>query len=293
MTELVRHRGRWKLLGIALALAIVATPNVYLVGRSVGIILSGAAPVDFGHFVEAGRRVFESGLYEITADYGYRYSPMMAYLFALIGPMGGVAWRLLHLAAALALPTWPMRIVTLLSWPFWFDVEAGNLMVFVLLAAAWALRGNRWGIIAFLLMSVLVPRPLMLPILAWILWRQSEWRTPFIAIFAVHAALVVASGWGGEWVAVLAASSDELTSPLNLAPSRWVGMVWLVAAVPAAILLTVRGRLGWASLLASPYWLPYYLMMPILEFGRATPEADVQLDEPSGQGSRKTTRSSA
>jgi hypothetical protein len=49
-----------------------------------------------------------------------------------------------------------------------------------------------------------------------------------------------------------------------------MGQWWLVVGIPLAAWLTVRGRVGWAALAASPDWLPYYLLMPILEL--ATPQ---------------------
>lgn len=265
MSALAVPKPRWRLIFVALAVAVVTTPNAYLVARSMGIILAGLPAVDWHHFVEAGRRVREGGLYDMSFDYGFRYSPVLALVFGFIAPMGELVWRLLHVAAALALPTWPMRVVTLVSWPFWFDVEAGNVLVFVLLAGAWALRGNRAAIGAFLVMAILMPRPLMLPIVAWLLWRHPDWRVPFVGIFVLHAVAVWATGWGAEWVGVLGGSIDEVASPLNVGPSSFIGLAWAIIALPVTAWLTWRGRLGWASLLAAPYWLPYYLMMPVLE----------------------------
>lgn len=259
---------RWRIIGFALLVAIVATPNVYLVARSISIVLSGSPVVDWHHFVEAGLRVHAGGLYEIAFDYGFRYSPVLAIVFGFIAPIGELAWRILHVGAALALPNWPMRLITLASWPFWFDVEAGNVLVFVLLAAAWALRGNRVAIGAFFVMAVLMPRPLILPILAWLLWRHPGLRVPFVSIVVLHTLAVWTTGWGAEWVSVLLNSTDEVESPLNLGPSRFVGLTGALVALPVAAWLTWRGRLGWASLLAAPYWLPYYLLMPVLEVDR-------------------------
>lgn len=269
MTRLALGRPRWQL-GVAAALLIlVVTPNVYLVGRSLGIILDGNPAVDWHHFVEAGRRVEAGvGLYDFSADYGYRYSPLLAHLFAVIAPMGDTAWRLFHLVAAFALPSWPMRLVTLAAWPFWFDVEAGNVMAFVVLAAAWALRGSAAGVAAFMAMAVLMPRPLMLPVLVWLLGRHRRWVIPFVGLVAIHTAAVAFTGWGDTWLGVLASSSNEVGSPLNLGPSRWIGLWWLAAGVPLAAWLTWRGHLGWASLAISPYWLPYYLLMPVLDLAR-------------------------
>ena len=83
-----------------------------------------------------------------------------------------------------------------------------------------------------------------------------------------------ATGWGAEWVGILVASTQQVESELNVGPSRFVGLAWLVVALPVAAWLTWRGRLGWASLLAAPYWLPYYLLMPVLELDRRRPLAE-------------------
>ncbi|MCA1572608.1 MAG: hypothetical protein LC798_20380 [Chloroflexi bacterium] len=252
-------------------LVLVVVPNLYLSGRSMGTILAGGAAVDWHHFVEAGRRVTDGGLYDIASDYGFRYSPIAAYAFAFIAPMGELVWRLIHVVAAFALPSWPMRLIALIAWPFWFDVEAGNVLVFVLLAAAWAVRGSNAGIAAFVVMSLLMPRPLMVPIIIWILWARPDWRIPFAVLFSVHVTAVMLTGWGPAWLSVLIGSGDEIGSPLNLGPSRWIGLWWLVIGIPLAAWLTLRGRLGWASIAASPYWLPYYLLMPILELASRRP----------------------
>lgn len=249
--------------GLVVILAVI---NAALLPRSLLVILEGGPAVDWEQFVEAGRRVFASDLYEVTDTYGYRWSPVAAYGFAALAPMGTLAWRLLHIVAALALPTWPMRLVTLAAWPFWYDVEAGNVMVFVLLAGAWAIRGNAVGIAACVGLSLLVPRPLMLPILGWILWQRPEWRIPALLLAVVHLGLTLTTGWGAPWVEMLLTLGGEQGSPNNLGPTRWLGAWWLLAGAPLGIWLTWKGRLGWASLAVSyPYVLPYYLLMLVLE----------------------------
>ena len=248
---------------LVLALAVV---NATLLPRSLTVVLAGGPAVDWEQFVEAGRRVFASDLYEVTETYGFRWSPLAAYGFSALAPMGALAWRLLHILAALALPTWPMRLVTLAAWPFWYEVEAGNVMVFVLLAAAWAIRGNAFGIAGCVIFSLLVPRPLMLPVLAWIIWQRPDWRMPMLVIAAAHLAAALATGWSTAWVEMLLTLGGEQGSPNNLGPTRWLGASWLLIGVPLGAWLTWKGRLGWASLTVSyPYVLPYYLLMLVLE----------------------------
>jgi hypothetical protein len=78
--------------------------------------------------VEAGRRVHDGSLYQATNDYAFRASPILALLFSWLAVFGPTAWRLLHLAAATAMPTWPLRLAVLAAWPFWFDLQHGNLL---------------------------------------------------------------------------------------------------------------------------------------------------------------------
>lgn len=249
---------------------LMAVVNAVLLPRALEVIIQGGPAVDWLQFVEGGRRVFAGGLYETTDTYGFRYSPVVAYVFALIGLIGTTAWRVLHVAAALALPTWPMRLVTLASWPFWYDVETGNVMVFVLLTGAWAVRGNGAGIVSFLLLTLWFPRPLMIPVLAYVLWRQPGWRLPALVLTAAMAAATIATGWTVEWVRLLTTLGAEQASPNNLGPTRFLGAWWLVIGVPLAAVLTWRRRLGWASLAMSyPYVLPYYLLTLVWEVPRS------------------------
>lgn len=249
--------------GLVVILAVV---NATLLPGPIQNLIEGGVALDWVQFVESGDRVFSGGLYDQTDSYGFRWSPVAAYAFAALGSIGSGAWRLLHVAAALTLPTWPMRLVTLASWPFWSDVETGNVMTFVLLAAALAARGSRLGTGAFLVLTLVMPRPLMLPIAIWLLWKQPEWRLPFIALVAVHSALVLASGWGPEWVSLLMSLGGGATQSNDLGPSRFLGPYWLLIGIPLAGILAWRGRLGWASLaVAYPYVLGYYFLMLILE----------------------------
>lgn len=260
------HGRRLRTVAIAIAIGLVAAVNFYLAGRSISLIASGAPAVDWNQYVEASRRVSAGDLYAVTDAYAYRYSPMLAALFGIFAPLGVVGWQVLHIVAAVALPSWPLRIATLLSWPFWYDVQTGNVMVFILLTAAWALTANRLATGAYLILAILIPRPLMLPFAAWVLWKRREWLLPFTAALAAHALGVWALGWGAEWVGTIIAASRDADLPSNVGPSRFVGTVpWLAIGLPLAAWLTWKGRLGFASLAASPYWLPYYLLMVLLE----------------------------
>ena len=258
---------RWAWLALlAIGLGLLAAVNLYLVGRSLALIGEGAPAVDWQQIVEAGRRVHEGSLYAVDGTYAFPYSPLLAYLAGPLSWLGTVGWRALHVVAALALPSWPMRLVALAAWPFWFDVETGNLLILVVLAAAWAIRGSRVGVASYFLLTILVPRPLMLPVAAWLLWKRPEWRVPFAALLVAAFVAVLASGWGDEWLGFLTSISGQFDSPNNLGPTRLIGAAWLVVGIPLAAWLTWRGRLGFASVAISyPYLLPYYLLMLVLE----------------------------
>lgn len=249
-------------------LALLATLNVMLLTLTDWTMLRGGAGADWTIFGEAGQRAIRGGaLYASEDNYAFRYSPLLAYLFELIAPIGPLAWRALHVVAALSLgwrSPW-LAFAVLVSWPFWFDVEAGNLMIFVLVLSVWALAGRSWAIGGYLLLTLLAPRPLMLPLAALLLLTKPEWRLRFVGLFIVHSILVLATGWGPAWIGALVGSSTEIGSMLNYGPSRLIGVAWVPIGLVLAAVLTWRRRLGLASLAASPYWLPYYFLMLFLE----------------------------
>jgi hypothetical protein len=204
-------------------------------------------------------------------------------LFGIIAPLGLLAWRLAHLAALAFLRDWRLVVLAMISYPFWFDVETGNLLTFVAVAGVAALRGSTIGTGIYLALFLLVPRPLALPLAAWLLWKRPGWRIPFAAMFVVQVTVVAALGLAGPWMGALLGSSSEFHADLNLGPTAVIGAWWLVAAVPLAIWLTWRGRLGLASMAASPYWLPYYFLMLLLELvPTRADDGDAVL--PSGSG---------
>lgn len=269
---------------LAAGLLGVIVLNALLVANQISIILAGYPGADLVDYQLAAKRVWEGGLYATDGVYHFRYSPVAAYLFAPLGLVTPTVWRALHVLAAFALPTWPMRLLLLASWPFVFDLQLGNVITFVLLAAAWAMRGNRIGALVFLACCLLFPRPLMLPIAAWLLWRQAWLRWPFVAMFVIHAALVVVSGWGGAWIGQLFASTEEIGSAFNIGPTAVVGLWWLLLGIPLGAWLLWRGRVGLAGLAISPYLLPYYLMTALLDLPEASGRRSV-----SGHVDREVT----
>lgn len=252
-----------------LGLTAVWTANlVLLVVTLVGFFASDPG-YDWAIFVEAGSRLGEGRLYDWEGTYTWNYSPLLAYVFAALAPLGYVGWSLLHLGALVFVRDRWLAFVVLLSWPFWADVYNGNTMAFVLIAALGALQGSRAAGAAYFVMCLLMPRPLMLPVLLWLLWKQPEWRLWFAALVGVSALLVAMTGYGPAWIETLLGVSEAVAqSSRDIGPGNLLAGWWMLIGGVLAVALTLRGQLGWASVAASPYWLPQYLLMPLLELRR-------------------------
>ena len=244
---------------------VVVMVNLYLLGIiAAGFFLSDVG-FDWVLYREAGRRVFDGGLYNWPdTPYAFRYSPISAYVFAALTPLGYLGWSLLHVASLAALPR-RLAILALVTFPFWADVYNGNLTTFALVAAVAALSGSRFGAVALFALAVLAPRPLVVPVVVWLLWKRPNLRLIFLAVFVVHLGLVVASGWGGEWLASFSRSADDFAARVDFGPARFIGVVWVPIGLALAAYLTWRGKLGFASLAASPYWLLHYFLMLMLD----------------------------
>lgn len=253
----------------SLLLLCLAIPSViWSAGLLVAIFVAGE-PFDWWTFRHAAERAGTEGLYDwppSTDEYNYafRYSPLFAWLMVPITALGLEVWRLLHVAVVPLLP-WRVAVLTLLAWPFWEDVWSGNVMTFVVVAGFLALRGNRLGAAGFLVLALLVPRPLMLPLLAWLWWKHPEWRVAGAAIVAVTGLATLATGQAASFLSVALRIDDGLTYSMNLSPSRFIGVWWVLAGAPLAAWLTWTGRVGWAALAISPYVLPYYLLVLLWE----------------------------
>jgi uncharacterized membrane protein len=246
---------------LVVVFVLVGVINRALVARamvSIHVVAWGGAS-DWNELVHASQATNP-----YTAD-GFRRSPVAARAMAVLLPMGIGVWRVLHFAVLLWLRDWRLIALALISWPFWVDVAGGNVLTFAVVTAVVAIRGSRIAALMYLALLLLMPRPLFLPVAAWLLWQRPNLRWPFVAMFVVHLALVIGSGWAAEWAARLIATGSELDHFQNLAPSQWLGIAWVPIGLVLAGWLTLRGRLGLASLAASPYVFPYYLLFLLLE----------------------------
>lgn len=252
--------------GLLFALLLV---NAWGVASAVWFAFAVGWQTDWQIFEVAADRIAVglSPYVELNAEthHAFRWSPLVAYAFVPVTTLPYVAWIGAHVLALAAFRNWRLAALIGVSWPFMVDVLDGGIMVFVALAAYWAYRGNRWGTAAFLGLAVLVPRPLMIPLVAWVLWRQAEWRVPFAVLVLGHATAVVATGWHVEWLARLLTSGQDMANPFNLGPSQWLGPAWIPIGVALAGVAIWRRHIGWGSLAISPYHFPQYLLMLVLE----------------------------
>lgn len=252
----------------------------------VSITIAGFFVSDVGYdwliYAEAGRRVFDGTLYAWNDIYAWSYSPLLAYFFSVIAPVGYLGWTVAHVGAVMALRQRWLIVGTLLSWPFWADVYNGNTMTFVFVAGALALAGSAAATAAYLGLFLLMPRPVMAPLLLWILWRRPGWRWKFLALSGVNALLVILTGYGPAWLSALTSVSDAVAATTrDIGPANFLGGAWVLVGLVLAAVFILRARVGLASIAASPYWLPQYLIMLLLEFvpkhqpqGSRTPPGD-------------------
>lgn len=257
-----RHRIKVALL---IALAIV---NAYCV--AVALFVERVRASDWRIMNRAAELAGSPELYELRGIDTFVWSPVAAYPLKLLEPLSFNAWQAVIILAALAMPTWRLRVLVLVSWPFWHDMIFGNLLTLIFLASVYAWRGSRIGTASFFALALLIPRPLLAPMGLWILWKRPEWRWPFVGMFVLHSLLVLWSGLGGEWISTLVHVGPEFRDlPNNLGPTRHIGYSWFLIGLPVGAWLFWRGRVGWAGLAISPYIWSYYLFWVLPEVNRA------------------------
>jgi hypothetical protein len=253
---------------VRMALLIaVAIVNAILVAQTV----AGETPraTDWHIMERAAALAGNPMMYAPAGASTFVWSPVAAYPLQLVEPLGVWGWRAVLVAAALAMPTWRLRLLVLVSWPFWTDWANGNLLTLVFLAAVYAWRGSRLGTPAFFALCLLIPRPLLAPMALWIVWKRPEWRWPVFGMTVAHAALVLWTGLGPEWIGTILHVGPELIdSTYNRSPTRELGYLWLLVGVPLGAWLFWRGRPGWAGLAISPYVWAYYLFWLLPEVNR-------------------------
>lgn len=229
------------------------------------IIRIGHGPWDFPVYAEATTRLTDGTLYDWGNGYIYPYSPLFAWLFVPFASLGIIVWWGLHFACVALIPSWPWRIAILLSAGFWMDTFEGNVTAFFMLAGYWMVRGNRWAGWAFLVGSLLVPKPQFFAGCLWLVWKRPEYRRPLLWIVPAYALAVLATGYGFEWLAALPDSSHDIANPFQFLPSRVIGIWWLTIGIPLGVWLLWKDRPGWAGIAISLYAGPPQLLMLVME----------------------------
>jgi hypothetical protein len=223
-------------------------------------------------------------------EHPWRYSPVLIPVAALVvagGPWVLGAAHLVAVAALTRLGFWMLWLVALSAF-FWVDLLVGNVFTFVAVAGAFALAGSRGGALLYLVLTLLMPRPVQIPLAFWLLWQRPELRISFALVFGLHAVGVLASGLAGPWIGALIGSLSQASEPFALGPGRLLGAWWLVIGIPAAALLVWRGSdrmAALAGLVASPYLLPQHLLLGVIAIPRVNPKRPTPAEGPaSGLG---------
>ena len=198
----------------------------------------------------------------------YRWAPPAIWAWRyLIEPLGFVVWAGLHVAAILLVRPWWLAGLALVSFPFWADLANGNALTFVAVSAHLAMRGSTGGTVAFIALSALMPRPIVVPGLLWLLWHRPWTRVAAVAAGVAALVLSLAVGELGTWVErLLMTSGVEAGGRYDIGPSALLGTWWLLIGIPLGAILLWRGRTGLAGLAIAPYWLSYYLLMPLADW---------------------------
>lgn len=228
--------------------------------------------VDWRIFDEASRL---ANPYDHSA---YRWSPVALWIMTPIVALGFPGWVGLQIMVLAFLRNWWLIAAFLLAPPFWDDVLKGNSMTFVAVAGILALNGSRAGTIATFVLAMLIPRPLILPLLAFLLWKQPWSLRWFLALFVSHALLVLASGHADDYIMRLLVSgpAEMVRTDLPKLPMmEWLGTWWLPIGAILAAVLTRYGLPGLAGIAMTPYWIGNYGLILLLELRRLTSPVDL------------------
>jgi hypothetical protein len=223
---------------------------------------------DWNVWVQVAGRLAEDRLYDHSDPaYSWGWSPLAAWLIAyIVVPIGPWLWAAAHFVALAALREWRLIGLVALSYPFWMDTLMANAFVFSAVAGFAAWRGSRLAALIYIGLFVLMPRPVLVPLACALLWRDRRLWLPSVLILGIGVVTTIASGYASDWVRFLVGIGIGYPSQeFNLSPTRLVGPAWLAIGVPLAAWLSMRGQVGWAGLAMSPYVVPQYLLILLLE----------------------------
>jgi hypothetical protein len=205
--------------------------------------------------------IAQGRIYDTATEAPFVWSPVAAWLMAIAAQFYW-PWAIAHVAAVFLIRDWRLIVLVFLSWGFWTSTASGAPFIFVFVAGVLGLQGRFGGAIAYLALTLLMPRPVQIPLALGLLWRMPSTRWPFVALFILHGVIVLWSGYMGDWIRAM---FGHALPAGNWGPTSVIGLWWLALGVPLGIWLTLRGNFGLAGLAISPYWLPEYLMMGLLD----------------------------
>ena len=212
------------------------------------------AGADFHRYLAGGRALIETG--DPYSGTFYLYSPafalIVAPLNALPPPLALNVWRVAELAAL----AWAIRgagtaALLVFAMPFlWIgELLVGNMMGFATAAMiAVIVRPNLWTVTLYAVLLALVPKPALLPVMAYGFVVVPEARRWVVVIGAFGLAMLL---WPGYLAAVRG-------GPDNMA-AYWAQPFAVITAAALAVLGFRWPRLfGVSAVFASPYVFLYH-----------------------------------
>ena len=267
---------RLRALGKPIAISIYAGLNIGLVLYDIRL---GPENLDWMVWEALPDAIAGGDMYGGGTRVPFVWSPIMGWLMAAVPTLGYWPWVTIHLAALVLLRSPLLIALTLVSWGFWTDVAGGNVFTFAFVAGVLALRGSRTASLFSVSFMLLMPRPVLIPLTAVVLWRQRDIWIPAATLFVAHAAVVIATGHAEPWVRALVAYGSS-SAEFDIGLTHFIGPGWLLIGLPIAMILVRQGLIGWAGLAISPYLVPQYLLVPLVDLQRAAHRPGPPKSEP-------------
>ena len=226
-------------------------------------------------------------LYDWSDAYTFRYTPIGALLFAPLVPLSedGAAWAwlfvklgVLAVTAAWFSNRWRgdrrvlVALLVIFFPPIVHDLVLGNVSTMTVLALLALARWQDWrGGVAIGLVSVLMPKPHLIPVLAYLALRRPRDFLASLATIGVGVVIGLAIFGIDPWLDFLATLREPLerTFTANVGWSGLLGPAGVVVGLVIGVVVFMLGvRMGGArgyglsilaGILAGPYTFIHYL----------------------------------